>query len=319
MGRGHALGSSAAWLAFALAACGGEAGSSINEAGVDAAADTDAGPTRGFSLLTYNVAGLPEGISASHPETNMPLISSRLNDYDIVEVQEDFAYHPQLIASSTHAYRTTPDRPKNNDLGDGLNVLSVFPLTPIYRETWQSCYGQLDSGSDCLTDKGFALVQVELAPGVSFDLYDVHADAGLDPGSTAARADNFRQLARAIAEHSAGRAVIVGGDFNERYYTNGSTLSTLLAETGLTDVWVQLENNGQVPSAPPAVPALCAGDPSDLSCERIDKVLYRSSSELTLTPLEYSVEAGKFRDAQGRPLSDHEPVSVLFGYRQLPP
>jgi endonuclease/exonuclease/phosphatase family metal-dependent hydrolase len=187
-------------------------------------------------------------------------------------------------------------------------VLSVFPLTPVYRETWERCFGQLDKGADCLTDKGFALVQVELSPGLSFDLYDVHTDAGLDPGSSEARADNFRQLARTIAERSAGRAVIVAGDFNERYSTNGETLATFLAETGLKDVWVELENEGQIPNAP------CTRVLNDLRCERIDKVLYRSSRELTLMPLSDSVETQKFRDPQGKPLSDHEPVAVVFGY-----
>jgi hypothetical protein len=103
MGRGHVPGPSATWLAFALAACGSESAAPVADAGAHV--------SESFSLLTYNVAGLPEGISASHPAKNTPLIGPLLNDYEIVEVQEDFAYHAQLIASSTHPYQTTPDQP----------------------------------------------------------------------------------------------------------------------------------------------------------------------------------------------------------------
>ena len=49
-----------------------------------------AATTGSFNVLTYNVAGLPEGLSSGHPETNTPLISPRLGAYDIVNVQEDF-------------------------------------------------------------------------------------------------------------------------------------------------------------------------------------------------------------------------------------
>ena len=35
-------------------------------------------------MLTYNVAGLPEGISQSHPEANAPIISGLLGDFDVV-------------------------------------------------------------------------------------------------------------------------------------------------------------------------------------------------------------------------------------------
>ena len=49
-----------------------------------AACGTDGGDTlpQGEQLiLVYNVAGLPEGLSGSHPEVNSPLISPKLNAY----------------------------------------------------------------------------------------------------------------------------------------------------------------------------------------------------------------------------------------------
>jgi endonuclease/exonuclease/phosphatase family metal-dependent hydrolase len=189
----------------------------------------------------------------------------------------------------------------------------------VYREGWEDCFGQLESGADCLTPKGLLLVQVELTQGCYVDLYDIHADAGMEPGDKAARAANFNQLARVIAERSAGKAVIVAGDFNERYTTDGGTLAQFLADTGLTDVWVELEQAGQIPEGelPPELAETCGQDVTELECERIDKVLYRSSDALLLTPTAYQVDAAKFSDAQGQPLSDHPPVSVVFSYTSL--
>jgi hypothetical protein len=43
-----------------------------------------------FTLLSYNVAGLPAQFSGSEPAVNMPLISPKLNAYDVVLVQEDW-------------------------------------------------------------------------------------------------------------------------------------------------------------------------------------------------------------------------------------
>src|SRR5690242_9383558 len=59
-----------------------------------------------FSVLTYNVAGLPEGLSSGHPATNTKPIGQRINGYDVVNVQEDFNYHADLYSTDQHPYRT---------------------------------------------------------------------------------------------------------------------------------------------------------------------------------------------------------------------
>src|ERR1041384_3377513 len=46
-----------------------------------------------FSVLSYNVAGLPEGLSSGNPRVNTPIIGQRIRPYDVVHVQEDFNYH----------------------------------------------------------------------------------------------------------------------------------------------------------------------------------------------------------------------------------
>jgi len=282
--------------------------------GCSSADHDEASPARGsFSVLTYNVAGLPEGISASHPATDTRQISSLLNGFDIVLVQEDFAYHAELVSRAGQTYQSAPDRGQES-LGDGLNILSDFAFDGPVRARWKDCYGQLDAGSDCLTPKGFFVVQLRLAEGAVVDVYNLHADAGRSAPDVAARSANFRQLLAAILANSQDHAVIVAGDFNERYGYADQTVSQLLTGADLSDAWVELERGSVLPASPSEPAPECATDEADPRCERIDKILYRSSPRLTLTPTAYAVNAQLFVDSAGHPLSDHLPVSVSFDF-----
>jgi endonuclease/exonuclease/phosphatase family metal-dependent hydrolase len=261
------------------------------------------GPT--VRVLSYNVAGLPEPISSSMPSRNSPLISPLLNGYGLALLQEDFAYHAQIISMARHPYQSPSDT-RGESLGDGLNFLSEHPYTELTRVKWSLCNGVLDQGSDCLTPKGFTFARFDIA-GFRVDVYNLHADAGSTPADQAARADNLRQLAAAITERSAGRAVIVAGDTNARYGRAGDNLPDLLTGAELTDVWTTLLGG---PAATP--PCNAEANPDDPHCERIDKILYRNSRDTELVPSDYRVEGAKFSDANGVQLSDHRPVSVLF-------
>lgn len=69
-------------------------------------AESDANVTEPFSgeldMLTYNVAGLPQGVSRSDPLLNTLIMSPLLNRYPYVFVQEDFEYHDELVADTGH-------------------------------------------------------------------------------------------------------------------------------------------------------------------------------------------------------------------------
>ncbi len=272
---------------------------------------TDASVVTGTPLrvITYNVAGLPEGISSSNPERNSALISPLLNGYDLALLQEDFTYHPQIIGMAMQPYKSPSDM-SGNSLGDGLNFLSNFPFSDLERVPWDKCNGVFDQGSDCLTPKGFSYARIDVA-GSSIDIYDLHTDAGSSAADQSARSDNLRQLASAIQMRSAGRAVIVAGDTNARYSRAGDTLPDLLDGAGLSDVWVQLVRSGARPAAGSMV-TCSATDLDDPACDRIDKIFYRNGGGVTLRPSEYRVEGAKFQDSTGVQLSDHRPVSVLF-------
>jgi endonuclease/exonuclease/phosphatase family metal-dependent hydrolase len=288
-----------------------------------ASAQGEAEPDHTFSVLTYNVAGLPEGISGSTPFLNTVQISPLLDAFDLVAVQEDFAYHEDLVSALRHPHHSVKDtRPGRwgelvgYAFGDGLSTFSRAPFSYFTRITWNDCFGTFSNGSDCLTPKGFSVARVWLARGVFVDVYDWHADSGNAPEDQATRRANVRQLAAFVAASSAGNAVIVLGDTNSRYTRAGDVLPELLATALLTDVWVELERGGVVPPVGPTLRSGCDADPAGGECERVDKILYRSGARVELTAIATDVPA-HFVDAAGAPLSDHQPLSARFSWRVL--
>ncbi|MFD7875980.1 jacalin-like lectin [Streptomyces sp. NPDC059766] len=259
-----------------------------------------------FNVLTYNVAGLPEGLSSGHPATNTPLLSPRLGAYDIVNVQEDFNYHAALYAGDNHAYRTATSG--GAGIGDGLNTLSDYPFEDFQRVRWNDC-----TGTNCLTPKGFTLARVRLAEGVFVDLYNVHTNADDTDDALAARRANITQLSAFIQANSAGNAVIVMGDTNTRYTRSGDNIRTLADTNGLTDAWVKLVKGGTRPTQG-ADALLCPTTAPTDDCEVVDKVFYRGSRLVTLDATRYHDEWASFLDSAGGSLSDHFPHTVDFSY-----
>ncbi|MCX4704475.1 jacalin-like lectin [Streptomyces sp. NBC_01373] len=259
-----------------------------------------------FNVLTYNVAGLPEGLSSGNPETNTPLISPRLAAYDLVNVQEDFNYHAALYAGDNHPHRTATSG--GVPFGDGLNTLSDHPFEDFERVKWNAC-----TGTNCLTPKGFSLARVRLAEGVFVDLYNVHTNADATDDALAARRANVEQLSDFIQANSSGNAVLVMGDTNTRYTRAGDNIRTLIEENGLTDPWVKLVKGGTAP-AQGADALVCPTTAPTNDCEVVDKVLYRGSKLLSLNATRYNNEWASFLDSAGGNLSDHFPHTVDFSY-----
>ncbi|GAA4866410.1 endonuclease/exonuclease/phosphatase family protein [Saccharopolyspora cebuensis] len=260
-----------------------------------------------FSVLTYNVAGLPEPLSGSEPARNTPLIGERIAPYDVVHVQEDFNYHAALYEADDHPHRTPTSG--GVPFGSGLNTLANFPVTDLDRVTWEQCW---INQADCLTPKGFTFSRVEIAPGASIDFYNAHADAGDTALDEAARRANLLQLADYIAERSADRAVVVMGDLNSRYTSSGDIVREFAARTGLTDPWVELVRDGVPPPIGGPAPAC---EPAD-QCEVVDKIFYRSGADLRLTATDYANDRTGFLREDGEPLSDHDPISAEFTWHQ---
>ena len=270
---------------------GGSAGA-VTGGSAGAAGTGGASSSGSFSVLTYNVAGLPQGISGGNPTVNTPLISPLLNPFDLVYVQEDFSFHAALVSAVTHAYLSLP-LATGGALGDGLNRLARFPFSGFAREAWQVCYGTIDSGSDCLTKKGFSVASHQLAEGASVHVYNMHMDAGhKSQEDYKARQAQVQQLLAAIQKRSLGLPVIVVGDTNLKDTQDETMLQALLDGAGLED----------------ACRALGCPEPA-----RIDRIMFRSSVTFTLTPKNWRVDPS-FVDGTAKPLSDHEAVAVDFGW-----
>jgi hypothetical protein len=131
-----------------------------------------------FDILTYNVAGLPAILNGNgvpgDKGVNSNNIGSALakHSFDIVNMQEDFAYHAYIYATDNHPFRT----PTSGTVvfGDGLNTVANYDWTGFKRTKWNKC--NLNSG-DCLTPKGFTFMRMKIG-GVEVDVYNLHADAG---------------------------------------------------------------------------------------------------------------------------------------------
>ncbi|WP_328937311.1 jacalin-like lectin [Streptomyces tauricus] len=288
-------------LAGALAVAG------LTSAATSPAQAATAAPTSGtFNVLTYNVAGLPEGLSSGNPEVNTPLLAPRLGAYDIVNVQEDFNYHAALYAGDNHPYRTATSG--GVPFGDGLNTLSDHTFEDFERVGWNNC-----TGTNCLTPKGFSLARVRLAEGVFVDVYNVHTNADSTDDALAARRANIEQLSDFVQANSAGNAVVVMGDTNTRYTRSGDNIRTLASENGLTDAWVQLVRGGSAP-AQGSDALVCPTTAPTNSCEVVDKILYRGSDLVNLSASRYGNEWAKFLDSAGGNLSDHFPHTVDFSW-----
>jgi hypothetical protein len=251
----------------------------------------------------------------------------RLGFHDLVVADAD---HPYRSDPAPNPYGTDPRRlPAGPALNsDGLNRLSRFPFGPLERVMWDDCHGEvtvtaveeamgvtglddafddlglgavnheLDGGSaDCGAQKGFSVARTELAPGITVDVYNLHADAGSHERDQAARRSNFAQLAAHILEHSAGHAVILGGDTNLKTdrpdrVSDAVAWSELLTVTGLIDVCQAVD---------------CGADDAE-----IDKFAFRSAPGLNIVPQSHSFERERFTRADGEPLSDHDALAVTF-------
>lgn len=268
-----------------------------------------------FRVLSLNVAGLPGIISSSNPAKNTKLMSPLLNNYDLVSVQEDFNYHSDLISKVTLPYLT----PHSGvvPFGDGMNFMTRFPLYETTRYKWKDSHGFITDGADQMTPKGILYSSIEIEPGYFIDIYDIHTDAGDDEESYAARRSNMNQLADLIKERSVGKAVIVIGDTNSRYTRSADNFETaVLAPCGLSDPWIDLIRGGAVPADGEAL--MDTTQRNGPYNEVVDKIWYRSGTNVRLEAIHYALLETEFTDADGNQLSDHYPITATFSYQVSP-
>ncbi|MCO5233451.1 MAG: endonuclease/exonuclease/phosphatase family protein [Chitinophagales bacterium] len=255
-----------------------------------------------LNTITYNVAGLPEGLSSSEPLKNTEEIGRRLNAYNLVVVQEDFNYNHLLYKTAKHANKTSWMGPV--PIGDGLNLLGEYKISGLKRIKWKRC-----NGADCLTPKGFFYSQIEIVDGVKIDVYDLHTNAGSDKKDYESRTANILQVFEYIQEHSDGRPILVMGDFNSRYTRAVDTLE-IFQQLNLTDTWIEYVRKGIFPTKG-AESLMDCTDPLSPNCETVDRIFYRSNEQVKFKLIGYNKARDEFQ-RDGEDLSDHIPVTSLF-------
>lgn len=283
-----------------------------------------------FTVLTYNMKGLPAQIEIApgvfvpgNPDSPVAVpqiissLQANIGDFDVVAIQE--AFDPTFYAGVAGAGANAPafDPPVPPALaGSGLIRLSQDPFTEYARETWTTCGPNRE---DCFANKGFSMARHSVL-GEIVDIYNMHGDAGQEAEDFAARASQLAQLAAGIGTFSEGNAVIVLGDTNSLFHRAADSLPSFMTSTALADTWTELINGGATPAPGSGALAGCNDDAETdgVACERIDKVFYRSSATLALTPTAYDVPADLFDDINGDQLTDHRPVVVTFDAQVVP-
>ena len=271
--------------------------------GCSCGGDDSGASTEGtFSVLTYNVHGLPAGVTGDDTTARTQLIAPLLAEFDVVGLQEDFIEdnHAILEAASPHSLRVRfadlydPDRV----YGSGLTSWSNFAEVDRVQVHYGSCNGVLDSSSDCLASKGFQAIRQQPALGVEIDFYNTHLEAGDSAQDDAVRADQVDMLLDSLASWSGGRAVVFTGDFNlhGEDAEDVPQLERLGAEGALWDSCVEVD----------------CPEPA-----RIDRIFFRSGVGVRLQAESWQQHMGFFDEA-GVPLSDHDALWARFSWMAIP-
>ena len=263
------------------------------------AADTAAEvPTEGsFSVLTYNVHGLPAAITGDDTTGRMGEIAPRLETWDILGIQESFDTDNHNILTGEVSHATSlwfgeklPDR----FYGSGLAVLARAALVDQQNTHYSACNGITDAASDCLASKGFQAVRLSMGTS-TIDVYNTHLEAGGGTADNEARQTHVDEVLASINGWSAGHAIVFTGDFNLRPSDPEDLplIEQLLDEGGLSD----------------SCSAVACGEP-----DHIDQILFRSSDSLTLEVSAWANQASDFIDDDGVDLSDHPAISATLAW-----
>jgi endonuclease/exonuclease/phosphatase family metal-dependent hydrolase len=267
------------------------------------ACEVPAGPQEGtFTILTYNVHGLPSSITGDDTAGRTEQIAPLLDQFDVVGLQEDFidTNHAVLEAASSHPTRLWfGDTVEDRVYGSGLSLFAPFEViedSPIH---YTECNGVLDGASDCLASKGLQVATLELGDGVEVDFLNTHLEAGGGDLDDEARVSQIAQVVERLQGGSGARPVVFTGDFNLH-----------LGEDPDDEQLDQLIGGGDLSDACEAV-----------GCDdatHIDRVFFRGSANLTWTVDAWADRSADFLDDEGVDLSDHPPIEATLSWRFEP-
>ena len=287
---------------------------------VPAFAATETAVDETVSFLCYNVAGLPIPSAFSPTKKVVPTATKKIGEAlnncgcDVIAVQEDFQFHGILARQMTnYPYQTFTSG--GIPVGDGLNIFSKYPLYNVERVAWNEAYGIFTQGADELTPKGFIKCTVDYK-GLLFDFYNIHVDAYGSEIDCLYKVKQFNQLLDYITENSAGRSVLITGDYNAVMHSdvNARLYPIMIEGGGFKDAWCEVINNGDYFQGEDKYERInyFASLYQDYwgYWDSVERMLYRDG-DLQLTALTNEYEL--YVDENGNPLSDH--ASCRFDFR----
>ena len=255
-----------------------------------------------FTVLTYNVHGLPPSITGDDTTARIERIAPLLDGFDVAGLQEDFidSNHALLEEGSSHATQLWFDSTVEDRVyGSGLSIFAPFAViegNPIH---YSECNGVLDGASDCLASKGLQVARMELGDGVEVDFLNTHLEAGGGDEDDSARVSQIDQVVELLQGWSADRPVVFTGDFNLHVGDDpdDAQLDQLIVGGGLSD----------------SCEAVGCDDAT-----HIDRVFFRDSDQVTWTVQDWRDLSPDFLDGEGVDLSDHPPIEATLSWRFEP-
>lgn len=198
-----------------------------------------AGAGETVSVLTLNVAGLPDNLTRQDtPSARMRGIAERAKDYDVVLYQEDFYYSKHLDRGDfSHTFRGEkwhawaffwPWLRKS-----GLTIKTSLPAVSPRFWAYSECDGHFKNASDCWVPKGVLCIRTLTPGGVMMDVCNTHMDAGNSKQAVKVRRSQFQEFSRFVPalpppDVATPWVRIEGGDFNEKPHE--SNIAPVLAE-----------------------------------------------------------------------------------------
>lgn len=246
--------------------------------------------------------------------------------YDVVALQEDwkisgdrwFTCDNSVLTKALEADgryagtgRSVRHKPSADALeaSGGVSVFTRHKITDAYENKFVN--------GRPIPLSGYVLARVEVAPGVTLDVWDVHLEAGSDGCDDDCRWEQATDFGGAVELFAAKNPILIVGDFNTGgpmtkaekppYKGNGGYANVMDAMRDPRDLWLELGTG--------------AGDTSDK--ERIDYVLLPEhpkvlspDSAFVLAPR--SVEVARWQTPAGKRVSDHFGLDATLEVRRRP-
>lgn len=265
-----------------------------------------------FNILTYNVQMRPIIDNNSYKALR---ISPKLNNYNIIALQESFCKKSELIKQCKHSFMAHhSDKYCALSLVDsGLSTLSNFPIIETNKVHFRSRAGF----QDIIASKGILLTRTKIN-GHIIDIYNTHMQAEDAQGGTLARIDQAKQIVEFInASSPMTHSVILIGDFNmspQRFLRDVANFKqkdtmpneqTILRNFAFTMMQESLE----------LVDLADALLPNEL--DDYDRILFRSGKGYELKPISIEKHCAHFKDEHHQALSDATPIVGTFSIKEI--